>query len=364
MFSTITFKIVLNLFWNGYYWKAVDYWNQASPEQRPNLTYPILNPNTNETINPTKKAWKYSYETHLTHITEKRLWWGKKGQNSVPAFKLFLSEVRDGLIPKNIWLHKQFGHTDEAKKELDTLFTISPFDTPKPVKLLKNICVVSNALQDDIILDFFAGSSTTAHAVMQLNAEDNGNRKFIMVQIPEEVNVKSEAYRAGYKTISEIGKERIRRAGKKIKEDNADEEGIEDLDIGFRVLKVDSSNMKDVYYSPDEMNQSLLDSLEQKIKEDRTSDDLLFQVLLDWGVDLTLPITRENINGKTVYSVDKDTLVACFDDNLDAGFAKEIAKRKPLRAVFKESGYKQDEDKINIDQVILQFSPDTEVRAI
>lgn len=185
-----------------------------------------------------------------------------------------------------------------------------------------------------------------------------------MVQLPEETDEKSEANRAGYKTIAEIGKERIRRAGKKIKEDNADKEGIKDLDIGFRVLKIDSSNMKDVYYTPDQMSQSLLDSQEQNIKEDRTAEDLLFQVLLDWGVDLSLPIKREEIQGKTVYFVDEDTLVACFDEDLDAEFAKEIAKGKPLRAVFKESGYKQDEDKINIDQVILQFSPDTEVRAI
>ena len=245
-----------------------------------------------------------------------------------------------------------------------------PFDNPKPVELVKFLCSLV-AEEGDIILDFFAGSATTGQSVIELNL--NKKLHFILVQLAEQISSTNPDQKLARQlcdelnvpqTISEISKERIRRAGRKIKEANTDKAGIEDLDIGFRVLKIDSSNMKDVYYTPDSMSQSLLDSQEQNIKEDRTAEDLLFQVLLDWGVDLTLPITREEIQGKTVYFVDEDTLVACFEDNLDADFAKKIAKRKPLRAIFKESGYKQDEDKINIDQVILQFSPDTEVRAI
>jgi len=277
--------------------------------------------------------------------------------------KDYLNE-RAPVTPTTLWTFKDLNSERGSEQFINLGFNKEVFSRPKPIGTIVRSSIVADISNDDIVLDFFSGSATTAHAIMYLNANDNCNRKYIMVQLPEETDEKSEAYKAGYKTIPEIGRERIRRAGKKIKEENADKEGIEDLDIGFRVLKIDNSNMKDVYYTPDQMSQSLLDSQEQNIKEDRTAEDLLFQVLLDWGVDLSLPIRREEIQGKTVYFVDEDTLVACFDDDLDAEFAKEIAKRKPLRAVFKESGYKQDEDKINIDQVIKQFSPDTEVRAI
>jgi len=218
--------------------------------------------------------------------------------------------------------------------------------------------------KDAIILDFFSGSATTAHAIMRLNTEDSGNRKFIMVQLPEPIDEKSEAYKAGYQTIAEIGKERIRRAGKKIKEENADKEGIEDLDIGFRVLKIDSSNMKDVYYSPDEVTQTNLFETVENIKEDRTAEDLLFQVLLDWGVDLSLPIVREEIQDKRVYFVDEDTLAACFEDDLNEAFVKELASREVMRVVFKDSGFAQDDIKNNVEQIFKQLSPETEVKAI
>ena len=344
-------------------WTSVSYVNPATKDQRPNLSYDIENPITNNLVTHPTNAWKYSKDTHIEHVAENKLYWGKEGNNTYPRLKKFLFEMDKGMVPVNFWAREDTGTTDEASKSLEKLMKTKVFDFPKPTTLIQRAMRIGTE-ENDIILDFFSGSGTTADAVIQLNAENNSNRKFIMVQLPEETDEKSEANRAGYKTIAEIGKERIRRAGKKIKEDNADKEGIKDLDIGFRVLKIDSSNMKDVYYTPDQMSQSLLDSQEQNIKEDRTAEDLLFQVLLDWGVDLSLPIKREEIQGKTVYFVDEDTLVACFDEDLDAEFAKEIAKGKPLRAVFKESGYKQDEDKINIDQVILQFSPDTEVRAI
>jgi adenine-specific DNA-methyltransferase len=199
---------------------------------------------------------------------------------------------------------------------------------------------------------------------MQLNAEDNGNRNFIMVQLPEETDKKSEAYKAGYKTIDEIGKERIRRAGKKIKEDNADKEGIDDLDIGFRVLKIDESNMKDIYFTPDQVNKASLFDTVDHVKEDRTAEDLLFGVLVDWGVDLTLPIQREEILGKTVFFVGEDALTACFDEGLDEAFITELAGRDTMRVVFKESGFKDDETKINAEQIFAQLSAGTDLRVI
>jgi len=343
-------------------WKGASFLNPATPSERPNLCYPITNPNTLEVTSPTSNAWRRSKEEFENLLKDNKLYWGRDGKQPVPSIKMFLSEAR-GLTPINFWDHQYAGNTDDGTKDLFVLFKKKLFNNPKPVDLIKRV-IEHSCDKNSIILDFFSGSASSAQSIIQKNIEDNGSRKFIMVQLPEVTDEKSEAFKAGYKTIAEIGKERIRRAGQKIKEENADKEGIDDLDIGFRVLKVDSSNMKDVYYTPDTMSQSLLDSQEQNIKEDRTAEDLLFQVLLDWGVDLTLPIVREEIQGKTVYFVDEDTLVACFDDDLDAAFAKEVAMKKPLRAVFKESGYKQDEDKINIDQVIKQFSPDTEVRAI
>jgi adenine-specific DNA-methyltransferase len=236
-------------------------------------------------------------------------------------------------------------------------------DFPKSTYLLEKL-IRTGCNGNNIILDFFSGSATTAHAVMQLNAEDGGARKFIMVQLPEVCDVNSEAYKAGFKTIPEIGKERIRRAGKKIKEENAT--NAPDLDIGFRVLKVDSSNMADVYYAPDSVQQSQLDLLTENIKSDRTSEDLLFQVLLDWGVDLSLPICKEVIAGKEVFFVDKNALAACFvkDGGVTEEFVKELAKREPLRVVFRDAGFKDDSVKINVEQIFKLMSPHTEVKTI
>ena len=349
--------------WNNH-WRGTD---------RPTMRYEIFN------ITPETGQWRWGKERSLQAIKNyvKLLMELKKTsetimQDEIDKWYLSQNENIDLLrLSKNNKPEHYIAPTDtqllndvwfdfppHSSNTLIKLFDNKIFNNPKPFGLIYNILNFGN--KNDIILDFFSGSATTAHAVMQLNAEDGGERKYICVQIPELTDEKSEAYKAGYKNICEIGKERIRRAGKKIVEDS----GKEDLDIGFRVLKIDSSNMKDVYYTPESMSQSILDYQAQNIKEDRRAEDLLFQVLLDWGVDLTLPIVKEKIQGKTVYFVDEDTLVACFDDDLDAELAKEIAKREPLRVVFKESGYKQDEDKINIDQVIKQFSPDTEVRAI
>ncbi len=334
---------------------------------RPNQLYGITTPSGKVYYPAEGKCWQNIEEGYIKQEADGRFYYGVNG-DSVPRRKNYLNENM-GRIPWAWWANNEVGHSQEGKVEVNKIFEKSEiFSTPKPIRLIHRILNIAT-FKDSIVLDFFSGSSATAHACLQINSEDNGTRRCISVQIPEITDEKSEAYKAGYKNICEIGKERIRRAGKKIKEENADKEGIDDLDIGFRVLKVDSSNMKDVYYSPDATTQDLFDIDNNtntiiNIKDDREPEDLLFQVLLDWGVDLTLPIVREEINGKTVYLVDEDTLVACFDDDLDKEFAKEIAMKKPLRAVFKESGYKQDEDKINIDQVIKQFSPDTEIRAI
>lgn len=261
----------------------------------------------------------------------------------------------------------------QIHKEIDL-----PFDNPKNKELICEMIKLTTINAQGIVIDFFSGSATTAHAIMQLNAEDGGNRQFIMVQLPELCDEKSEAYKAGYKTIAEIGKERIRRAGAKIKaelEQKASQRGqgslLEEsftrttpLDIGFRVLKVDSSNMADVYYTPDALSQSMLDMMTDNIKVGRTPEDLLFQVLLDWGVDLTLPIRKETIQGKTVFFVDENALVACFDTGITEELVKELTHFAPLRAVFRDNGFASDAVKINATQIFKQLSPSTEVKAI
>ena len=230
------------------------------------------------------------------------------------------------------------------------------------------------AAKNSLVMDFFAGSSTTAHAVMQLNADDGGNRKFIMVQLPEPCNEQSEAFKAGYKTIAEISKERIRRAGKKIKgekEQTATGQGVlqyapTSIDTGFRVLKVDSSNMAEVYYTPDAVKQEELFGAVDNIKPDRTPEDLLFQVLLDLSVDLSLPTRKELIQGKTVFFVNQPPydLIACFDTGVSEELVKELAQHKPLRVVFRDTGFTTDMVKINVDQIFRQLSPGTEVKSI
>jgi adenine-specific DNA-methyltransferase len=344
-------------------WKPVDYWNVASVDARPNLVYEIVNPNTGKKLFPERKAWKFSKQAHEEHVRDNKIWWGKNGDNEVPALKLFLSEVRDGLIPHNWWSHEEAGHTDEAKKYVDKLFGgSSPFDTPKPLKLMERVLQISGAQRGDVILDFFAGSCTTAEAVTRFSADSGVNLNYIMVQLPELCSEGSEAYKQGYQTIADIGKERIRRAGAKILEGECHPDW--NRDVGFRVLKIDSSNMADVYYTPDATTQADLLTRVDNIKQGRTAEDLLFQVLLDWGVDLTLPITRETVEGKTVFTVAGTALIACFDNGVDEALVKALATRKPLRVVFKDTGFKDDATKINVKQIFKSLSPDTDVKAI
>lgn len=288
------------------------------------------------------------------------IWFGVDGTQT-PSRKSFLSEVKDGVTPTTIWLYTDVGHTHEANNEIKQLSLSGCFDNPKPTRLLKQ-CAQLVTGDADIILDFFAGSSTTAHAVMQLNAEDGGNRQFIMVQLPEACDAQSEAAKAGYSTIAEISKERIRRAGKKILEGDCYEGWSRD--VGFRVLKVDTSNMADVFYTPDALQQNLLDLTTDNIKPGRTPEDLLFQVLLDWGVELTLPIRKESIQGKTVFFVDDNALVACFDRGIDEALVRELAACAPLRVVFRDNGFVSDAVKINVEQIFRQLSPGTEVRCL
>lgn len=323
--------------------------------------YPIITP-SGRVVKPAHgSCWRVSKEKFENLVQDNRIWFGENGEN-VPRLKRFLSEVQDGMVSTTLWLHNDVGHNQEGRQEVKKLFDDKGyFDGPKPTRLLSRILQIANTDKDSIILDFFAGSSTTAHAVMKLNAEDSGNRKFIMVQLPEKTDEKSEAFKAGYKSIAEISKDRIRRAGKKIIEDNASKEGIENLDIGFRVLKIDSTNMKDVYYTPAALKQADMLDLADHIKSDRTSEDLLFQVMLDWGLELSLPIERKTIAGKEVFYVAGNSLVACFDD-LTFDVVDEVAKDRPLRFVSAEKAIHLDHHKTNIKERFKQLSRDTEVK--
>ena len=255
------------------------------------------------------------------------------------------------------------GLTSSATTKLKSLMDGSTFDTPKPVELIfRMLQMITYLDKEAIIFDFFSGSATTAHAVMQLNAEDGGHRKFIMVQLPEPCDEKSEAFKAGYKNICEIGKERIRRAGDKIKADNP--LGTKDLDIGFRVFRVDSSNMKDVYYQPEELEQQSLLDMVSNIKEDRTDLDLLYACLLDWGVEIHLPHTSTDLDGCTVHNVDNGALMACFSPNVPRSVVEYMAKQQPLRAVFRDSAFASDDAKINVTEIFKNLSPDTKVKVI
>lgn len=267
--------------------------------------------------------------------------------------KRFLSELRKtGITPMTIWKHTEVDHSQGATQKLAKLFDGKKyFDYPKPVTLIER-CLQLYSDKDSIILDFFSGSGTTAHAVMQLNAEDGGNRQYIMVQLPEETPEDSEARKAGYKTIPEIAKERIRRAGKKIKEESP--LTTADLDTGFRVFRLDEGNYEDVKRSPKEFKQDQLDLFLNNIKADRNDLDLLFGCMLDWGVQLSLPMTQEVVDGKTIYTVNDGDLVACFAENVSEDVVKAMAEKMPLRVIFRDSCFAQDADKINIYETFKQ----------
>lgn len=321
----------------------------------PKQIYEITGPTGKKFLPPSGYCWRFTKEKFEQMRADNRIWFGFDGNNS-PVPKLFLSEVQDGVTPMTLWTFEEAGHNQIATREVRELFDGAVFTSPKPLKYITRYLQIGMN-KNDFILDFFSGSATTAHAVMQLNAEDGGNRKFIMVQLPEKCDEKSEAYKAGYKTICDIGKERIRRAGKKIKEENP--LTTQDLDIGFRVLKLDSSNMKDVYYKPSDYSQGFLGQLEDNIKADRTPLDLLFQVMLDLGKPLSAKIEEREIAGKHVFVVDDNDLVACFDSNVTEDVVKTIAQLKPLYAVFRDSGLSSDSVGANFDQIFATYSPNT-----
>ena len=325
--------------------------------------YPITTP-SGKIIQPADgRCWGVSEKKFQELDQDNRIWWGKDGSN-VPRLKRFLSEVQQNMVATTLWLHQEVGHNQEGRQELKKLFEDKGyFDGPKPIRFLNRILQIGNVKDNDLILDFFAGSSTTAHAVMQLNAEDGGNRKFIMVQLPEATDEKSEAYKAGYKNIAEISKERIRRAGKQILESDTIHKDW-NQDIGFRVLKVDQSNMKEIYYHPEEITQGDLLSQVDNVKEGVTAEDLLFQVMLDWGLPLSLPIKAETIEGKTIFFVAEDALVACFDEGITESLVKRLAEYKPLRLLFRDNFYASNDVKINAEQLIKQLSPATELKSI
>ena len=327
-----------------------------SKDDRPNLVYPLVHNGIE--IWPDKQwIWEKkrlydAYDNGEVVINE------KNGKYSV-RFKQYLKdengEVRKGK-PLSLLT---FCFNQDGTKEMQELIGRGVFDFPKPTTLIKYFLSLRINEQDDsdyTVLDFFSGSATTAHAVMQLNAEDGGHRKFIMVQLPEKCDEASEAYKAGYKTICEIGKERIRRAGDKIKSESP--LTTQDLDIGFRVLKLDDTNMKDVYYAPDDYDQGMLAGLESNIKDDRTDLDLLFGCLIDWGLPLSLPYNSEKIDGCPVPTYNDGDLIACFDANIPESVVKEIAKRKPLRAVFRDSGFASSPEKINVFEIFKLYMPE------
>lgn len=326
--------------------------------------YPIKTPSGRIVEPPAGRSWSLSEKVFSERLQDNRIWFGADGKG-VPRIKRFLAELKKtGVTPMTVWKYNEVGHSQDASKGLKHLFDEQMvFDYPKTVRLIKR-CLELYSERGDIILDFFSGSATTAHAVMQLNSEDGGKRKFIMVQLPEETDKKSGAYKAGYKNICEIGKERIRRAGKKILEDNKDKEGIENLDIGFRVLKLDNSNMTDVYYSPAEYSQDLLSTFESNVKSDRNDLDLLFGCLLEWGLPLSLPYSSEQMDGCTIHNYNDGDLIACFDENVSDSVIKEIAKRKPLRAVFRDSSFADSPSKINVGEIFKLMAPDTRVKVI
>ena len=347
---------------------------------RPNLRYPFYVDTEDKDNNGFCKVYLKKKEglTEVYPITVNgfdSVWrWGKKEKASEHLSELAARIGTDGIIriyqkmrklteePKTVLINKEY-ISIKGTREIQNILGIGIFDFPKPLNLIKLFESIATS-ENSIILDFFSGSATTAHAVMQLNAEDGGHRKFIMVQLPEKCDEKSEAYKAGYKNICEIGKERIRRAGEKIlKEQLANNNSTlnspnSKLDIGFRVLKLDSTNMKDVYYAPCDYDQDFLHQLESNIKDDRTDLDLLFGCLIDWGLPLSLPYKSEQIDGCTVHTYNDGDLIACFDANVPESVVKEIAQRRPLRAVFRDSGFESSPEKINMFEIFKLYMPE------
>ncbi|PPD15154.1 MAG: site-specific DNA-methyltransferase [Methylobacterium sp.] len=352
-------------------YRSTDLTVGMTKEMRPNQYYAIRHPTYGtEYLPPDERVWRFEPKTMEQQIKDENIIWpddNPNGRMTRPRFKTRYFEGEEKLNPISSWIQTKTdgaqegesnglaaGLNQEGTKELRDLFGSQLLEYPKPLSLLRGLIQIATR-NGDIVLDFFAGSGTTGHAVLETNQLDKNIRRFILVQLPEA------SEKSGYSTIAEVTKERVRRAGQKLKSENVDAEG---LDVGFRVLKIDTSNMQDVYYRPDEVDQRDLLHAVDNIKPDRTPEDLLFQVLVDWGVDLTLPIRRETVQGKTVFFVDENALVACFDLGVTEELVKELAGREPLRVVFRDNGFVSDAVKINVEQVFRQLSPGTDVKSI
>lgn len=354
-------------------WASDNYVSNKSKDERPTLWYPITHPRTGEDVWPEEHAvWRYSKEKHLGIEREGRLYWGPNQSYKKPRLKRYLKEVQQGIVPPTWWTFEECGHNDEAQKETAALLGQKVFSTPKPIRLIERMITIAGA-KDGIILDFFAGSGSTAHATLKANSQDGGSRRFIAIQIPELLSEDNNTQKSAAifckqigveANIAELTKERLRRAGEKVLQEKSNE--IWNKDIGFRTLKIDTSNMADIYYTPDALDKANLDLFVDNIKPDRTAEDLLFQVMLDWGVDLALPIEKKAIQGKDVFFVDGNALAACFDAHggVDEAFVKELATHQPLRVVFRDSGFKDSAVKINVEQIFKLLSPATEVKSI
>lgn len=313
--------------------------------------YSITTPSGRVVEPPAGRCWSLSKKAFFERLQDNRIWFGSDG-NSVPSIKRFLTELKhEGMAPTSILFYKEVGHSQEGAKEVVALFgDKGVFDGPKPVRLIERLITLANLKEASIVLDFFSGSATTAHALMQVNAKKNKSCKYILVQLPELVSETKKDL--GYKNICEIGEERIRRAGKKIKEESP--LTTADLDTGFRVFRLDEGNYEDVKRSPKEFKQDQLDLFLNNIKADRNDLDLLFGCMLDWGVQLSLPMTQEVVDGKTIYTVNNGDLVACFAENVSEDVVKAMAEKMPLRVIFRDSCFAQDADKINIYETFKQ----------
>ena len=323
--------------------------------------YSITTPSGRVVEPPAGRCWSLSRNAFRERLQDNRIWFGSDG-NSVPCIKRFITELKhDGMAPTSILFYKDVGHSQEGAQEVVSLFgDKGVFDGPKPVRLLERLITLANLKEDSIVLDFFSGSATTAHAVMKKNAEKAKHSRFIMVQLPEEVSDKKKDQ--GYKNICEIGKERIRRAGAKIKADSP--LTTQHLDTGFRVLKLDSSNMKDVFYSPKETSQLELFTLVDNVKDDRTSEDLLFQVMLELSATLDSKIEESVVDGKTIYNVAEGYLVACFDQEVSDDVVKAIAKMQPTYAVLRDTSLVDDATATNFEQIFKTYAPNTTTKIL
>ena len=324
--------------------------------------YPITAPSGRVIEPPAGRCWSLSKNAFLERLQDNRIWFGPDG-NGVPRIKRFLSDLKhEGMVPTSIMFYKEVGHSQEGAKEVTGLMDAGVFDGPKPVRLLLRLLTLANLTDDSVVLDFFSGSGTTAHALMKYNVEQNKRCKFIAVQVAQETDQGGTAAQAGYPNICEIGKERIRRAGKKIREEAGEAAALQDF--GFRCLRLDSSNMEDVYYEPEKLGQQDLFSQVDNVKEGRTAEDLLFQVMLDMGIPLSSKISERDIAGKKVFDVGDGFLLACFDSAVTEAVVTEIAKQKPQYAVLRDSSMANDSVATNFEQIFASYSPETERKVL